>query len=58
MSDSPNRIDNDITFTVGKGNQSAICGAVVPMDVVNPKSEADARQSEGVSPTDAATRDR
>ena len=43
MSDSRDR--DDITFKIGIGNQSAICGGVVPMKVVDPKDEPVERKS-------------
>jgi hypothetical protein len=58
MSDPLNGIDHEITFTIGKGNQSAICGGVVPMDVVDPKIKPKTQQTEPKAPTDAETRNR
>jgi hypothetical protein len=56
MSDSPDRVD-DITFIVGKGNQSAICGGVTPMKVVDPKAESNARPTDASTPAEAGRRD-
>lgn len=40
--------DDDITFVVGEGNQSSICGAITPMIVVDAsETSADAKPTEG-----------
>jgi hypothetical protein len=38
--------DEEITFTLGTGNQSAICGGVAPIKVVDPTG-SESRQSKG-----------
>jgi len=38
--------DEPITFTLGTGNQSAICGGVKPMGVAEPQLEAEAESRE------------
>jgi hypothetical protein len=32
--------DNNISFVIGRGNQSSICGAITPMIVVDPDPSA------------------
>ena len=35
------REDDDLTFTLGSGRQSAICGGVLPMKLFDPSFETD-----------------
>jgi hypothetical protein len=46
--DNP-QTDTEIKFTLGKGNQSAICGGVSSLKVVDPT--ADAKQQPKTTPT-------
>lgn len=51
MSDKHERREDDqITFTLGRGNHSSICGGVTPMEVGDFQSEADTHLSSTENP--------